>query len=455
MDKYDIIYIGSGNASWQGARFLADNGWKVLIVEEGLYGGACANYGCNSKILLDAPYELAAAIKRYEGIGKKGDFSVDWPSLMEYKEKAIAGLSVFLDGKFKEYGLDVANGKGVLLDNHRVQVNEDIYYGEKIVIATGLIPFIPHIPGKEFIRDSTDFLEIKELPNETIIMGAGFVSLEFASILAESGKKVDVLIRSDTALRHFYQPYVEKVMKILENQGVNFHFNQEAIEVIKNGDKFEVKTNNGLSLTGDYVIGALGRVANVEGIGLEKAGVSSSSKGIPVNGHMQSNIENIYATGDVADTNQAKLVTVAIHQSKYLAKYLLGETSDEITYPVVPAVVFTLPRIATVGVTAAYALEHPEEYNVNRIEYGKSYFIELKNERDAELTVVTDKEKNIVGCEICSFEAENLINVFAFIINKKITLEELDEMIYAFPSSNSVTLYKLHKLHYNIGYRKK
>ena len=188
----------------------------------------------------------------------------------------IAGLSVFLDGKFKEYGLDVANGKGVLLDNHRVQVNEDIYYGEKIVIATGLIPFIPDILGKEFIRDSTDFLEIKELPNETIIMGAGFVSLEFASILAESGKKVDVLIRSDTALRHFYQPYVEKVMKILENQGVNFHFNQEAIEVIKNGDKFEVKTNNGLSLTGDYVIGALGRVANVEGIGLENPGKLTS-----------------------------------------------------------------------------------------------------------------------------------------------------------------------------------
>lgn len=454
MEKYDIIYIGSGNAAWQGGRFLANAGWKVLIVEEGLYGGACANYGCNSKILLDAPFELSSAMKRYEGIGKKGDFSVDWPSLMEFKEEKIGYLSVFLDGKFKEYGLDTANGKGVLLDNHRVQVGEDIYYGEKIVISTGLIPFIPEIPGKEHIRDSTDFLEIKELPKKTIIMGAGFVSLEFASILAEAGKDCEVLIRSDVALRHFYQPYVKNVIDLLEEEGVKFHYNTEATEVIKEGENFIVKTNNGLELTGDYVIGALGRIANVEGIGLEKAGVEFGDKGIPVNGYMQSNVENIYATGDVADTNQAKLVTVAIHQSKYLAKYLLGETEEEITYPVVPAVVFTLPRIATVGVTAAYALEHPDEYDIHRIQYGKSYSIELKNETTAELTAVTDKDLNIVGAEIYSSEAENLANIFAFIINKKISLEELDYMIYAFPSSTSVALYKLHNIHYNIGYRK-
>lgn len=454
MKKYDIIYIGSGNAAWQGGRFLSDAGWKVLIVEEGLYGGACANYGCNSKILLDAPYELSHIIKRYEGIGKKGDFNVDWPSLMEFKEEKIGSLPKFLEGKFKEYNLDVANGKGVLLDKHRVKVGKDIYYAEKIVISTGLIPFIPDIPGKEFIKDSTDFLKIKELPKKTIILGGGFVSLEFASILAEAGCEVEILIRSNIILRHFYQPYVKQVIEVLKNEGVKFHFNQEATEIIKTGDLIHVKTNNGLKLSGDYVIGALGRIANVENIGLEEAGVKFSSKGIPVNGHMQSNVPNIYATGDVADTNQAKLVTVAIHQSKYLAKYLLGKTEEDIHYPVVPAVVFTLPRIATVGIPASYALKNPEEYNVHRIPYGKSYSIELKNEDTAEITVVTDKDLNIVGAEIYSSEAENVANIFTFIINKKISLEELDEMIYAFPSSSSVVLYKLHNIHYNIGYRK-
>ncbi len=450
---YDIIYIGSGNAAWQGGRFLADAGWKVLIIEEGLYGGACANYGCNSKILLDAPYELSVAIKRYEGIGKRGDFIVDWPELMEYKRMRIAGLSEFMDGKFEEYGLDVADGRGVLLDNHRVQVGEDVFSGEKIVIATGLKPYIPEIPGKEYLHDSTDFLDIPELPNRTVLLGAGFVSMEFASLLAEAGKEVDVLIRSQTALRHFYQPYVKQIIELLEGQGVRFHYDQDAVEVIKDGDSYVVKTNNGLSLSADYVLAGLGRIANADGIGLENAGVKYSTKGIPVNGHMQSNVENIYATGDVADTSQPKLVTVAIHQSKYLAKYLLGQTEEEITYPVVPAVVYTLPRIATVGVPASHAIDS-DEYDVHRIEYGKSYSIELKNERTAELTVVTDKDMQIVGAEIYASDAENVANMFAFIINKKITLEELDYFIYAFPSSSSVLLYKLHNIHYNIGYRK-
>ena len=113
-----------------------------------------------------------------------------------------------------------------------------------------------------------------------------------------------------------------------------------------------------------------------------------------------------------------------------------------------------MPRIATVGVTASYALKHPEKYEAHRIEYGRSYSIELKNEDTAECTVVTDKDKNILGAEIYSSEAENLVNLFTFIIFKKITLKELDYMIYAFPSSSSVALYKLHNIHYNIGYRK-
>lgn len=454
MDKYDIIYIGSGNAAWQGARFLSDAGWKVLIIEEGLYGGACANYGCNSKILLDGPYELSSAIKRFEGIGKKGDFSVDWPSLMEYKRKRIANLPKFLEGKFKEYNLDVVDGKGVIVDKHHVQVGDDIYYGDRIVIATGLKPYIPDIPGKEYIHDSTDFLDIDELPDRTIIFGAGFVSIEFASILEEAGKEVDILVRSDRVLRHFYQPYVENIVRKLENSNVNFHYFEEPAEVSRDKDQFIVKTKNGLTLMGDYVLGAQGRIANVEDIGLDKVGLEYADSGIPVDGHLKTSVDNIYAVGDVADTKQPKLVTVAIHQSKYLAKYLLGKTTEDITYPVVPAVVFTLPRIATVGVTASYALKHPEKYEVHRIEYGRSYSIELKNEDTAECTVVTDKDKNILGAEIYSSEAENLVNLFTFIIFKKITLKELDYMIYAFPSSSSVALYKLHNIHYNIGYRK-
>jgi len=482
---YDVIYIGSGNAAWQGGRFLRKAGLKILIIEESLYGGTCANRGCNSKALLDAPYEIKALADNFEGVGKAGDFEVDWPSLMKFKRKRIANMAPFLDGKFDEYDLDVAHGKGVIVDEHTVKVGDETYTTEKIIIATGLKPVIPDIPGKEYLHDSTDFLDISELPKHAIIIGAGFVGMEFASILAEAGLTANVIIRGDMALKYFHQPYVQKVIEILKEKNIRFHFNETVTELIKddsvviddpearvlnvekalNSDDdlrdpdakidnrayengFTVKCESGLALTGDYVIAAMGREANVEDIGLENVGLTYAKQGIKVNGHLQTDVPNIYAVGDVADTGIAKLVTVAIHQSKYLAKELLGE-ADEITYPVVPAVAYTIPRIATVGVPA-YIAEKSDEYEVHQIRYGNSYSLELKNDTTAEAKVIVDKDLQIVGAEIYAADAENVANMFAFIINKKITLEELDYMIYAFPSSSSVCLYKLHNIHYDL-----
>ena len=482
---YDVIYIGSGNAAWQGGRFLRKAGLKVLIVEKGLYGGACANRGCNSKAIVDSPYEVKALADNFEGYGKAGNFEVNWPELMKLKRDRIANMSVFLDGKFKEYDLDVAHGKGVIVDEHTVQVGDETFTTEKIVICTGLKPIIPDIKGKEYLHNSNDFLDIDELPKHAIIIGAGFVGMEFASILAEAGLEADVIIRGDMALKYFHQPYVQRVIEILKKKNIRFHFNQTVKEVIKSEDViidnpeelvlnienamnsdedlrdpeakidnrayengFTVNCESGLSITGDYVIAGMGRTANVEDIGLENVGLTYTRNGIKVNGHLQTDVPNIYACGDVADTGIAKLVTVAIHQSKYLAKELLGE-ADEITYPVVPAVAYTIPRIATVGVPA-YVAEESDEYEVHTIRYGKSYSVVLKNDATAEAKVIVDKDLNIVGAEIIAADAENVANMFAFIINKNITLEELDYMIYTFPSSSSVCLYKLHNIHYDL-----
>ena len=480
---YDVIYIGSGNAAWQGGRFLRKAGLKILIIEESLYGGTCANRGCNTKAILDAPYEIKALADNFEGVGKSGNFEVDWPALVKFKRQRIANMAPFLDGKFKEYDLDVAHGKGVILDEHTVQVGEEKYTTEKIVICTGLKPVIPDIPGKEYLHDSTDFLDIDELPKHAIIIGAGFVGMEFASILAEAGLEADVIIRGDMALKYFHQPYVQMVIDILKKKNIRFHFNETVKEVIKdesiiidnpeakilnlenalNTDDelrdpeakidnkayengFTVNLESGLSLTGDYVISAMGREANVEDIGLENVGLKHTKSGIKVNDYLQTDIPNIYACGDVADTGIAKLVTVAIHQSKYLGKALLGD-AEPITYPVVPAVAYTIPRIATVGLPA-YIAEKSDDYEVHRIRYGRSYSLELKNDRTAEAKVIVDKDLQIVGAEIYAADAENVANMFTFIINQKISLDDLDYMIYALPSSSSVCLYKLHNIHY-------
>ena len=243
---YDVIYIGSGNASWQGARFLRKAGLKILIVEKDLYGGACANRGCNTKAILDGPYEVKALTDNYEGVGKAGNFDVNWSELIKLKRKRIAGMSLFLDGKFDEYDLDVAHGKGVIIDEHTVQVGDKQFTTDKIVICTGLKPVIPDIKGSEFLHDSNDFLDIDELPKHAIIIGAGFVGMEIASILAEAGLEADVIIRGNMALKHFHQPYVQEVIEILKKKNIRFHFNEQVKEIINNVeiDNPEAKVSN-------------------------------------------------------------------------------------------------------------------------------------------------------------------------------------------------------------------
>lgn len=438
MDNFDVIFIGSGHAAWHGALILRNAGKSVLVIEKELYGGTCTNYGCNAKILLDGPFELADAVDRYEGMGKGSDFIVDWSSLMEQKTKITLMFPIGLNQMFFEFGIAVVNGKGVLKDEHTVMVGDQEYHAEHIVIATGENPIELDVEGKEYIKDSRDFLSIPELPKKAVFIGAGIISLEFASILAQAGSKVDILVHSDKVLRRFNQVYVQKLVNKLEKMNVEFHYNQSVSKVEENNDEYIVTTENGLSLSGDYVLGATGRTPNVDGIGLDELGIEYSKKGIVVNNHMQTNIPNIYASGDVVDKKIPKLTPTASFESSYIARQILGDT-DEIEYPVIPHVVYTLPRIATVGVTVSQA-EQNDEYKVTPVPYGQMAGFETKNEVDASIMVVTNKEKQIVGVELYNADAENLVNLFTILINKKVTIDELNSMIFAFPGVSSAVL---------------
>ena len=438
MKKYDVIYIGSGHAAWHGGLILKSAGKSVLIIEKELCGGTCTNYGCNAKILLDGPYELADAVDRYEGIGKGSDFTVDWPSLMKFKKQLISQFPLGLEAMFNQAGFDLVKGKASLKDSHTVAVGDEEYYGENIVIATGEDPVQLDVEGKEYLKDSRDFLSVDELPQKAIFVGAGIISMEFASILAQAGSKVDILVHSDVVLRRFHQPYVQKLVEKLEKMNVTFHYNENLASIVKGNEEYTVTAESGLSLTGDYVLGATGRAPNLEGLGLDEVGVKYTKKGITVNSHMQTSIDNIYASGDVVAKNIPKLTPTASFESNYIAMQILGNT-DEIKYPVVPHVVYTLPRIATVGVTVSEAKEN-NEYTVTEIPYGQTTGFETKNEPDASIMLVTNTKKEIVGAELYNADADNLINLFTILINKKITVDELRGMIFAFPGITSAVL---------------
>lgn len=436
MKQYDVVFIGSGHAAWHAALTLKHAGKDVAIIEKDTIAGTCTNYGCNAKILLEGPYEVLEESAQYNGIIQSQDLHVNWENLMDYKKQVINPMNDMLKGMFEQQGIDVYMGAGVIKDEHTVTVNDEELQTENIVIATGQHSNKLDIEGKEVTHDSRDFLSMDELPKRMTFIGVGIISVEFASIMIKSGVEVTMIHHSDKPLKGFNQTHVTQLIKKLEDEGVHFYFNEETQKVEIAGDGYKVTTESGLTIETDYVLDATGRNPNVEGIGLDQVGIEYSKKGISVDGHLRTNVSNIYASGDVLDKAIPKLTPTATFESNYIAAHILGMTQDEIQYPAIPSVLYSLPRLSQIGVSVQEA-EQNERYTVKHIPFGKQMVFEYKNETDAEMYVVLDEEKRLVGADIYGVDAADLVNLLVFIINQRMTAQDLNQLIFAFPGASS------------------
>lgn len=436
MKQYDVVFIGSGHAAWHAALTLKHAGKDVAIIEKDTIAGTCTNYGCNAKILLEGPYEVLEGSAQYNGIIQSQDLHVNWENLMDYKKQVINPMNGMLKGMFEQQGIDVYMGAGIIKDEHTVTVNDEELQTENIVIATGQHSNKLDIEGKELTHDSRDFLSMDELPKRMTFIGVGIISVEFASIMIKSGVEVTMIHHSDKPLKGFNQTHVTQLIKKLEDEGVHFYFNEETQKVETAGDGYKVTTESGLTIETDYVLDATGRNPNVEGIGLEQVGIEYSKKGISVDGHLRTNVSNIYASGDVLDKAIPKLTPTATFESNYIAAHILGMTQDEIQYPAIPSVLYSLPRLSQIGVSVQEA-EQNERYTVKHIPFGKQMVFEYKNETDAEMYVVLDEEKRLVGADIYGVDAADLVNLLVFIINQRMTAQDLNQLIFAFPGASS------------------
>ncbi|KRM96035.1 hypothetical protein FC19_GL001101 [Liquorilactobacillus aquaticus DSM 21051] len=432
--KYDIIFIGSGHANWHAAVALRQAGKTVAIIEEDTIAGTCTNYGCNAKILLDGPADVLHQVKAYKGVGITGEVKIDWAELMAYKQKTITPIHHEMEGIFNTLGIDVINGHGKFTDEHVVEVNNKEYYAENIIIGTGQRPALLNIPGKEYLHNSRDFLDLPALPKHITFIGAGIVSLEFAALARQAGAEVTVIEFADSALRGFYDKYTKRVVDSMKAQGIKFYFNEAVSEVVQTSNGLEVTTKADLKVATSYVIDATGRIPNVEKLGLENAGVAYNRRGIEVNDHLQTTQTNIFATGDVIDKMIPRLTPTATFESNYIAKLLSGKTKAALVYPPIASVVFTLPRIAQVGVTIQDAQKEPDKYTIKTITHGQRLLFQTKNEEQAEVTAVFDADKYLVGTAVYGDEAPELVNFLTMIIAHKMTIADLEKAVFAFPS---------------------
>lgn len=429
---YDVMFIGSGHANWHAALALRKAGKRVVLIEKDLIAGTCTNYGCNAKILLDGAADVLHQVAAYQGKGITGELKIDWSALMAYKQKTINPLHLLLEQQFKAAGIEIVNGTAEFVDQHTVTAAGKNISAQDIIIGTGQRPSILPIPGKELMHDSRDFLDLPELPKHLTFIGAGIVSLEFAMLVRAAGAQVTVIEFADTALRGVEEKYVEQILQRMRDLGIELHFNEAVQSVVKQDSRLVVTTANGLKVTTDYVVAGTGRIPNVEELALDKVGVKFDKTGILVDDHLQTNVEHIYASGDVIAKRIPKLTPTATFESNYLAALLAGQTTAPIQYPVVASVIFTLPRIAQVGVTSAQAAA--EDYQVVTIPYGARLRFQTKNEPAAEATLIFDQEHYLVGASVYGDEAPELINFLTMIISQKLTLNKLNQAVFAFPS---------------------
>lgn len=434
MKNYDVIYIGSGHSCWHGALILKALGKSVALVERDLLGGTCTNYGCDAKILLDSPFELKEGLDRYQGIGLKQEAKLDWEPLMGYKKQVIGFMQPAMEGLFQNFGFDLIRGQAKFLDAHTIEVAGEKYGAKNFVIGTGQTYVPLEIPGKEYFKDSRDFLSLDKIPDHVTFVGAGIISMEFASLCLSLGKKVDIVDVSNVALAQYPSEYTSKIVEKMKGQGATFHFGSHVISLEKKGEKYVLNTQEGEAIESNYVLVAVGREANVNDMNLEGIGVKASKRGIKVDSHLRTSVKNIYASGDVIDKSIPKLTPTAEFESNYIALDIVLPINKKIKYPVVPNLVFTLPRIAQVGVNVEEARKNPAKYRVEKVELGKTLSWLNKNQTYEEALIVIDKKRHIVGAVVYSDDAGVYIDVLTLLINLKVGVNKLRKMIFAFPT---------------------
>ncbi|MDT6952907.1 dihydrolipoyl dehydrogenase family protein [Companilactobacillus alimentarius] len=429
---YEVLYIGAGHATFDGAAPLAESGVSVGVIESGLVGGTCPNRGCNAKIALDEPVKVTREAQRLNGI-LKGDISIDWTKNIEHKQEIIDVLPQGLTDRLENAGATIIKGFAQFQDEHTVIVDDQKKVtAEKIVIATGLRPHRLDIPGTDLAHDSEDFLNLKKLPKKLTIIGSGYIGMEFATMANEAGADVTVMLHTDKVLRKFYQPYVQKVVDDLKKRGVTFIENSNVQAFAKKNDAYQITYGDNQTLTTDWILDATGRIPNLDNLGLEEIGVKYDKTGVFVNDHLQTNVENIYAAGDVVSNDLPKVTPAAYFESKYLMELFSGQTQDAIEYPVIPSVVFTSPRIAKAGMSVEEAKD--KGYKISTNDLANYWYYQVDKEPIAESKQIHDNEGHLVGVTEVSDQAENAVNALLPAIQFKFDRKQVNQLIGIFPS---------------------
>lgn len=445
--QYDLIVLGTGSAGSLAAEKCKKAGWTVAIIDDRPFGGTCSQRGCDPKKVLVSAGELIDWNERMNGLGVDGEPQISWTDLMAFKRTFTASIPEDTEEKFKEIGIDSFRGKAFFESDNEICVGEERLMGKHILIATGARPMEMGIDGEEHLATSDDFMELDELPKRIVFVGGGFISFEFAHLAALAGAEVHILHRSKKPLKQFDQDLVKYLLKRSEEIGVQVHLDVAVEAITKKGDAFTVtgmKDGDKQQWEADYVVHGAGRAPSLD-MNLEAGNVERDKKGVRVNEYMQSvSNRHVYAAGDVASTDGPPLTPIASMESHIVATNLTHGNRLEAEYPAVPSVVFTVPKLASVGMSEQQARESGLDIEVKFEEVTDHFTYRHTNEAYAAYKVIIDKKNSVIlGAHLLSGEADELVNHFATAIRFKLPIKELKKMNFAYPTVASEIAYMI------------
>ncbi|MFT7418311.1 MAG: glutathione reductase (NADPH) [Reinekea sp.] len=436
---FDLLVIGAGSGGVRAARMAAQMGVRVAVIEARYLGGTCVNVGCVPKKLFVYASEFNQSFKDSVGFGytvdKKPTF--DWPTLRDNKTAEIERLQGVYQGMLENSGVTIINGHGEFVTDHSVRVGDQVYSAANILIATGSWPVTTPIPGNELVMTSNEFFYMDEFPRHAIVVGGGYIAVEFAGILNGLGSDTHLVYRGAPVLRGFDDDIRQFVSEELIEAGIDIHYGRTVEKVEKQSDgRLAVTFDNGQVVVTDAVINALGRKALVEPLKLEAAGVALASRGhLDVNEHYQTNVPHIFAVGDVI--GRVQLTPVALAEGMYVAHHLFSQDAPrKVNYGLIPTAVFCQPNLGTVGLS-----ENEAALQYDRVAVYVSRFKAMKNTLSGSthrtlMKVLVDTETDkVIGCHMVGHEAGEIIQGLAVALQAGATKADFDSTLGIHPTA--------------------
>lgn len=437
--SFDLIVIGGGTGGNGVARTVAHAGWKVASIDSLPFGGTCALRGCDPKKMLVAVTEGVEWARNLGGKGLDGRAAVDWPAMLAFKRTFTDVMPGRIEGGLANEGVSVLHGEASFTGPGAIELNGEPLSARYFHLATGARPMTLNIPGEELLATSTDFLELPGRPDRVVFVGGGFIAMEFAHVSKRAGtREVTVLEMTKRPLDHFDPDLVDILVDATADLGIDLRTEAKVLGVEKKGADFTVtyETPNGVKTVHcDLVVHATGRVPNVDHLNLERAGVEHGRKGIKVSRFMRTTNPAIFAAGDCADSGP-NLTPVSAYEGHVAAKNLLaGKDEREADYPPIPSVVFTLPALASVGLSEAAARDQGLDFDTH-FEKTVDWYSSLRvGARYSAYKVLVEKgSRKILGAHLLGPGAEQQINLFAMAMSAGLGANKIKGLIFAYPS---------------------